>query len=411
MKIYLLYIKNSAPLAFFAPLRWVFFMKLDNLEKQLEQRKANHLYRSRKILQSPQSVEPVIGGKKVLSFCSNDYLGLANHPEVIKSFKQAADKYGVGSGSAHLVSGHTTEHHALEEELATFMGAERTLLFSTGYMANIGVVSALCDRHSEIYEDKLNHASMLDAALLSRAKRIRFPHLDIEFLKSQVTNSDNKNKFVMSDGVFSMDGDCLPLNVVAELCEKNNATLMMDDAHGIGVLGKKGRGTLEHFGLDAAQVPIIVGTLGKAFGTAGAFVAGSDALIETLIQTSRSYIFTTAMPAAVAAATRKSLQLLEEETWRREHLQNLIKQFRYGAEELSFNLVDSITAIQPIIIGESEQALSLSEKILEKNILISAIRPPTVPEGTSRLRVTFSATHTEKHVEKLLTALDEVLNK
>ncbi len=384
---------------------------LDKLGLQLEQRKTEHLYRTRKVLESPQSVEPIINGKKVLSFCSNDYLGLANHPDVIKSFKQAADKYGVGSGSAHLVSGHSAEHHALEEELAVFIGSERALLFSTGYMANLGVVSALCDRHSEIFEDKLNHASLLDAALLSRAKRIRYPHLDTNNLQQRLIDSEAVNKFIISDGVFSMDGDLAPLNELVNLAENNNATLMIDDAHGIGVLGKKGKGIIEHFELDNKQVPALIGTLGKSFGTAGAFVAGSEELIETLIQKSRSYIFTTAMPAAIAAATRKSLQILAEESWRREKLQSLIGQFRKGASELGFELIDSITPIQPIIIGASEQTLNRSEKLLEKNILISAIRPPTVPEGTARLRVTFSATHTEEHVDKLLAMLNEVTIK
>ena len=381
------------------------FIMLDKLGLQLEKRKAEHLYRSRKILESAQSVEPIVDGKKVLSFCSNDYLGLANHPDVIKRFKQAADQYGVGSGSAHLVSGHSTEHHALEEELADFMGAKRALLFSTGYMANLGVVSALCDRHSEIYEDKLNHASLLDAALLSRAKRFRYPHLDSNHLEQNL--SGNANKFIISDGVFSMDGDLAPLDKLVALADKHNATLMIDDAHGIGVLGKKGKGAVEHFSLDNKQVPILVGTLGKAFGTAGAFVAGNETLIETLIQKSRSYIFTTAMPAAVAAATRESLKILKEENWRREKLTSIVSQFRKGASELGLELVDSITPIQPIIIGSSEKALALSEKLLDKNILISAIRPPTVAEGTARLRVTFSATHTEKHVNKLLDALSE----
>lgn len=378
------------------------------LKNDLAVRKADHLYRSRKLLESPQSVEPIIDGKKVLSFCSNDYLGLANHSEVIQSFKNAADTYGVGSGSAHLVSGHSLEHHLLEEELAVFVGSERALLFSTGYMANLGVVSALCDRHSEIYEDKLNHASLLDAALLSRAKRNRYPHLDVANLDNRLKKSSNENKFIISDGVFSMDGDLAPLEDLVNLANENNATLMIDDAHGIGVLGNKGRGVIEHFKLGNNQVPVLVGTLGKAFGTAGAFVAGSDALIETLIQKSRSYIFTTAMPAAVAAATRKSLQLVEKQSWRREKLQSLIQQFRKGASELGLNLIDSITAIQPIIIGSSEQTLKLSEKLLQKNILVSAIRPPTVAEGTARLRVTFSATHTEEHVNTLLSTFSEL---
>lgn len=380
----------------------------EKLKSDLDDKKSKHLYRTRKVIESAQSVEPVINGNKVLSFCSNDYLGLANSPEVVKCFKKAADHYGVGSGSAHLVSGHSLEHHALEEELADFMGTERALLFSTGYMANIGVVSALCDRHSEIFEDKLNHASLLDAALLSRAKRTRYPHLETNNLQQRLNDSEVSHKFIISDGVFSMDGDLAPLDELVNLSKESNAILMIDDAHGIGVLGNKGKGIVEHFGLDNNEVPIIVGTLGKAFGTAGAFVAGSEALIETLIQKSRSYIFTTAMPSAVAAATRKSLSIVTEEVWRREKLQSLIAQFRTGASELGYELINSISPIQPLIIGSSEKALAFSEKLLEKNILISAIRPPTVAEGTARLRVTFCATHTEAHVEKLLSVLSDV---
>ncbi len=382
-------------------------MSANKLKKELELRKAEHLYRTRKVLESAQSVEPIINGKKVLSFCSNDYLGLANHPDVVQSFKKAADLYGVGSGSAHLVSGHSAEHHALEEELAEFMGTERALVFSTGYMANLGVVSALCNRHSEIYEDKLNHASLLDAALLSRAKRIRFPHRDYLKLEQRLKKSVTKDKFILSDGVFSMDGDLAPLAELNHLAEINNALLMVDDAHGIGVLGNRGRGIIEHFNFSSKEVPVLIGTLGKAFGTAGAFVAGSDDLIETLIQKSRSYIFTTAMPAAVAAATRQSLRLVEKDSWRREKLKSLISQFRKGAFELGFELTDSLTPIQPLIIGSSKQTLFLSELLLEKNILISAIRPPTVAEGTARLRVTFSAEHTEEQLNKLLAVLEE----
>ena len=386
-------------------------MSLDKtLKADLDARKVEHLYRSRKVLESPQSIQPIIEGKKVLSFCSNDYLGLANHPEVINSFKQAADKYGVGSGSAHLVSGHSAEHHLLEEELATFMGTERALLFSTGYMANLGVVSALCDRHSEIYEDKLNHASLLDAALLSRAKRIRYPHLDIKKLKEKVASSSCDNKFIISDAVFSMDGDYCPLDTLVDISTQHDATLIVDDAHGIGVLGKHGRGVIEEFSLSTEQVPIIVGTLGKALGTAGAFVAGSEALIETLIQKSRSYIYTTAMPMAVAAATRTSLGLVEKESWRRDKLRHLIALFKQQAAELGLEIMPSDSAIQPIIIGSSEEALVLSEKLLEEGILISAIRPPTVAENSARLRITFSAEHTEEHIGKLLSALTSLMN-
>ncbi|MFK5914186.1 MAG: 8-amino-7-oxononanoate synthase [Woeseiaceae bacterium] len=381
-------------------------MSLDaKLKRELENKKSKHLYRTRKVLESAQSVEPIIDGKKVLSFCSNDYLGLANHPDIIQRFQQAANEYGVGSGSAHLVSGHSKEHHLLEEELADFMGTERALLFSTGYMANLGIVTALCDRHSEMFEDKLNHASLLDAALVSRAKRQRYAHTDMQALKQRLDKSENKNKLIMSDGVFSMDGDLAPVPEMLSIAEQYNANLLIDDAHGIGVLGKTGRGIVEHFEVEQKHLPIIMGTLGKAFGTAGAFIAGSEALIETLIQSARSYIYTTAMPPAVAAATRVSLRIVQNENERREKLQTLIKQFRIGAKQLGLTLMDSETAIQPIIIGASEKTMQFSERLLDKGFLIGAIRPPTVAEGTARLRITFSSAHTEQHVDKLLDAL------
>lgn len=377
------------------------------LQDKLARLKTEHLYRSRKILSSAQSIEPVIDGQQVLSFSSNDYLGLANHPDIKNAFVNAANKFGVGSGAAHLVTGHSSEHHALEEELAEFVGAERALLFSTGYMANIGVASALLDRHDEIFEDKLNHASLLDAAQLSRAKRHRYNHADIAGLAQRLKQSDAKIKLVMTDGVFSMDGDFSPADKISALCQQHDAVLMIDDAHGLGCVGKKGKGTLEYFELDTEQVPVLVGTLGKAFGTAGAFVAGSEALVETLIQSARSYIFTTAQPAAIAAATRASLRLVQAESWRREKLQSLVSQFRQGASQLGLELMASETAIQPIIIGDAEKALKISKNLLDRNILISAIRPPTVPQGTARLRVTFCATHTEEHVNKLLDALKD----
>ncbi len=383
-------------------------MILDKLEQQLEQKKTQHLYRSRKVLASAQSVEPVIDGRKVLSFCSNDYLGLAGHADVVRRFQQAADQYGVGSGAAHLVSGHGIEHHRLEEELADFMGTERALLFSTGYMANIGVVSALCDRHTEIHEDRLNHASLLDAALLSRAKRSRYQHRDMAQLAEHLKASSKEKKLLLSDGVFSMDGDLAPLPEMVRLAQQFDTALMIDDAHGIGVLGEKGQGVREYFRQPVEAIPVLVGTLGKAFGTAGAFVAGSEALIETLIQQARSYIYTTAMPAAVAAATRESLALIKKESWRREKLASLIQQFRTGASELGLELMESITPIQPVLVGNSAEAMAMSEKLLEKNILVSAIRPPTVPDGTARLRFTFSASHSEAQVQTLLDALEAI---
>lgn len=380
----------------------------EELGSRLDQLQQAHLYRRRKILQSPQGIECVVDGKQVISFCSNDYLGLANHPELIARFKQAAEQYGVGSGAAHLVTGHTIEHHALEEELAEFVARPRALLFSTGYMANLGILSTLADRHSAIFEDKLNHASLLDAAQLSRARRERYAHNDMQALADRLQHSKATRKIVISDGVFSMDGDLAPVDQMAQLCQRHTAALVIDDAHGIGVLGEHGQGTLAHFQLNLQQVPVLMGTLGKALGTFGAFVAGSEVLIESLIQNARSYIYTTAPPAAIAAATRASLKLTREENWRREKLQQLIACFKQGAAQLGLRLMPSMTAIQPIVVGESERALQLSDALLQQGILISAIRPPTVPQGTARLRVTFSANHSEQHVAQLLDVLDKL---
>ena len=373
----------------------------------LQQQQAKDLYRTRDICEGKQGPEQVCNGKPVLSFCSNDYLGLAADPRIIKSLQQATEKYGVGSGAAHLINGHTTAHHALEEELAEFTGCERALLFSTGYMANLGVVSALLDRNDVVVADKLVHASLLDAAKLSGAKLLRYKHAEIESLSSRLENNDAK-KIIITDGVFSMDGDIAPLPEIISKLDKNNTAVLVDDAHGFGVLGKNGGGCVEHFNC-SDDVDILVGTLGKAFGTFGAFVAGSEELIETLIQSARSYIFTTAMPAAVAEATRTSLKILQVENERREKLQSLVKQFRKSAQQLGLTLVNSPTPIQPIIVGSAEKAVAMSKGLAEQGIMVSAIRPPTVPTGTARLRVTFSASHSEKQLEKLLLALESVL--
>jgi 8-amino-7-oxononanoate synthase len=350
----------------------------------------------------------MIDGKKVLNFCSNDYLGLANHPNVIAAFKQAVDNYGVGSGAAHLICGHSTAHHALEEELAAFTGRDRALLFSTGYMANMGVISALLDKNDLVLEDKLNHASLLDGGLLSGALFKRYLHANSENLQAKISQSIAKKTLIVSDGVFSMDGDLAPLAELIAVANNSQAGLMIDDAHGLGVLGKTGGGVVEHFSCSQNDVPILVGTLGKAFGTAGAFVAGSEELIEILIQKSRTYIYTTAMPAAIAEATRASLQLIIAEDWRREKLTALVKQFRAGAAQLGLVLMDSDTPIQPLLIGESQQAILLSQKLLELGCLVSAIRPPTVPQGKARLRVTFSANHQASDVDFLLSALEKI---
>ena len=380
-----------------------------DLEDRLSRQRDHDLYRMRRIAETASDVRMRIDGKDCLVFCSNDYLGLAAHPDVKKAFISAADKCGVGSGAAHLVTGHHNIHHALEEELAEFTGRDRALLFSTGYMANLAAVTALTDRHDAVFGDKLNHASLIDAAQLSEAKHIRYKHADSSGLDSRLEASSEKDKLVITDGVFSMDGDIAPLPEIVASCNKHNAWLMVDDAHGLGVLGHRGAGSIEHYSIENKDVPVLVGTLGKAFGTFGAFVAGSEALIETLIQSARSYIYTTALPAAVAEATRASLKIIQTDNERRQHLHSLIKRFREGAEQLGLPLMPSITAIQPIVIGEASRAVALSDALLGKGILVSAIRPPTVAEGSSRLRITLSATHNEEDIDQLLSALESQL--
>ncbi len=382
--------------------------RFQSLATELEQREAAGLYRSRLVVDGPQGTELAIDGNRYLNFCSNDYLGLANHPQVVAAFHDAASHYGVGSGASHLVNGHSRIHHQLEDALAEFTGRERALLFSTGYMANLGAVSALLGRHDAVFEDRLNHASLLDAGRLSGARFKRYRHADSADLGSRLAGSDARRKLVVSDGVFSMDGDVAPLSELAAAAEAADAWLMIDDAHGLGCVGTGGRGSLEYHALDPSRVPILVGTLGKAFGTAGAFVAGSDVLIETLIQHARTYIYTTAIPPAVAGATLASLAIVEAESWRRERLAELVRQFRAGAMELGYELADSDTPIQPIMVGQAEQALALSNGLRQQGILVTAIRPPTVPQGGARLRVTLSAAHSPAQVSALLAALARV---
>jgi 8-amino-7-oxononanoate synthase len=366
------------------------------------------LYRSRRVIASPQGINLEIDGKTVVNFCSNDYLGLANHPDVVNAFKSGADRYGVGSGSAHLICGHSAAHHALEEELAAFTGRERALLFSTGYMANIGVISALLGRGDAVIEDRLNHASLLDGGLLSGARFKRYAHADVEDLSANLEKASG-NKLIVTDGVFSMDGDFAPLNELAAAAKKHDAWLMVDDAHGLGVIGERGGGILEHCGLGQDDVPVLMGTLGKGLGTFGAFVAGSDVLIETLIQKARTYIYTTALPAAVAEATRASLKIVIAESWRRDKLKKLSEQFSLGAGQIGLQVMPSWSAIQPILIGDSQEAVDISNALLDAGFLVSAIRPPTVPQGSARLRVTFSALHDEYHVDRLLEALAKII--
>ena len=368
------------------------------------------LYRSRRVSASPQGIKLDIDGKAVVNFCSNDYLGLANHPDVVNAFKAAVDQYGVGSGSAHLICGHSAAHHALEEELAEFTGRDRALLFSTGYMANLGVISALVGRGDAVFEDRLNHASLLDGGLLSGARFKRYAHGDLGNLEDKLAQASG-NKLIVSDGVFSMDGDVAPLDKLALAAKNHQAWLMVDDAHGLGVIGAQGGGVLEHYGLTQQDVPVLMGTLGKGIGTFGAFVAGSEDLIETLIQKARTYIYTTALPASVAEATRASLKIVSAESWRRDKLINLTERFRLGAAQLGLTLMDSSSAIQPVLIGDSQKAVDISNTLMEAGFLVSAIRPPTVMQGSARLRVTFSALHEPLHVDQLLDALQQIILK
>lgn len=383
----------------------------DQLSQALTEREQQHLYRRRRLLESAQQPQVQVDGRPYLGFCSNDYLGLANHPKVITAFQQAANDFGVGSGASHLVLGHSALHHQLEEALAEFTGRPRALLFSTGYMANLGAVNALLGKGDAVLEDRLNHASLLDAGLLSGARFQRYHHNHADHLSSRLERIEGERKLAVTDGVFSMDGDIADLPNLAKATQQAGAWLMVDDAHGFGTIGKTGAGCVEHFGLSMDEVPVLVGTLGKAFGTSGAFVAGSEALIETLIQHARTYIYTTAIPPAVAAATLASLQLIQQGEELRDHLNQLIKQFRQGAEQIGLELMDSPTAIQPIMVGDEAKALRMSQQLEEKGLFVTAIRPPTVPAGSARLRVTLTAAHTAEQVNQLLDALEQIVKE
>lgn len=348
-----------------------------------------------------------------VNFCSNDYLGLARDPAVAAAMAEAVQRYGSGSGASHLVSGHGAEHEALERELAEFTGRARAVVFSTGYMANLGVLAALADKRDLLLADGLNHASLIDAARLVRSPRnLWYPHADAAAARALLdvhapaAAAEDGGAFIITDGVFSMDGDLAPLPALAAAARAHDAWLVVDDAHGIGVVGADGGGCCEHFGLDAQAVPVLIGTFGKALGSFGAFVAGDEDVIELLIQRARSYIYTTALPPAVAAATRRALRIVREEAWRREALQARIEQFREGAARRGLAVMPSTTPIQPLVLGGERAALAASGRLAEAGYRVTAIRPPTVPAGTARLRITLSAAHTPQQVEGLLVALE-----
>ena len=377
------------------------------LRQELDARAAQGLLRQRRTVETPQSPHIVVDGEPYLAFCSNDYLGLANHPQLIAALQQGAQAWGVGAGAAHLVSGHFTPHHALEQALATFVGKPAALLFSTGFMANLGVVQALVGKGDTVFADKLNHASLNDAMLLSRAEVKRYRHNDMAQLAQLLAAAGSGRKLIITDAVFSMDGDLAPLPELLALCERNDAWLLVDDAHGFGVLGSQGRGSLAHFGLDSPRI-ILMGTLGKAAGVSGAFVAAEQVVIDTLVNSARSYVYTTASPPALAVALLQSLQLIERGDTLRSHLQRLIERLRVGLGDLPWRLMPSDTAIQPLLVGDNEAALRLSAGLRARGIWVAAIRPPTVPQGTARLRITLSAAHTEADVDRLIRALHEL---
>jgi len=385
-------------------------MMTEALQRRLAERRQQSRYRKRRVLETAQGPRVVVDGREFLLFCSNDYLGLANHPQLIAAMQNAAQQYGVGGGASHLVCGHSALHHQLEEGLAEITGRDRAILFSTGYMANLGTVTALVGKGDHILEDRLNHASLLDAGLLSGAKFQRFHHNDLNDLERRLQKlPDEGQRLIVVDAVFSMDGDMAPLPELAALAKKYDAYLMADDAHGFGVLGQSGAGSGEFFGLDQERLPILMGTLGKGIGSFGAFVAGSEVLIESLIQFARPYIYTTAMPPAVAAASLASLELLRSESWRRDHLRALIKRFKSGAAQIALPLMPSDTAIQPLLVGDESLAMAISAGLEAEGVLVSAIRPPTVAAGQSRLRITITAAHSTADIDALLAALHKVV--
>ena len=382
-------------------------MPFSRLQLELDERAANGLLRKRHTLTGPQGAHVEVDGKRYISFSSNDYLGLANHPRVAAALKSGADIYGAGAGAAHLVTGHSLAHERLEEELAAFVGKPSALLFSTGFMANIGAVQALVGRGDTVYADRLNHASLNDAMLLSRATVRRYRHSDLGQLARMLGETTDGQRLVMTDAVFSMDGDRAPLPALLELCEKHDAWLLIDDAHGFGVSGERGRGSMSHFGIDHPRI-IYMATLGKAAGVFGAFVAAEKVVIEALINNARGYIYTTATPPALSVALLESLVLIDEADESRAHLKALTKRLKQSLEGLKWRLMDSDTPIQPLLIGGNQETMDVSMGLRERGIWVAAIRPPTVPDGTARLRIALSAAHDFSDIDNLAKALHEI---
>ena len=379
------------------------------LEAALNARRAAGLERNRRAIASPQGSRVTVDGRELVAFASNDYLGLANDPAVVAAARDAASRWGVGAGASHLICGHFAPHEALEAELAGFVApctGARALSFSSGYLANLAILSSLAGRKDAIFADRLNHACLNDGALLARAEFIRYRHGDAAALQRLLEASRAPRKIIATDAVFSMDGDLAPLPRLLELADAHDAWLVVDDAHGFGVLGQ-GRGSLAHFGLASERI-IYMGTLGKAAGVAGAFLAAHPSVIETLLQTARSYIYTTAAPPLLAAALRVALAIIRDDAGRRAHLTRLIAQFRQGARDLPWRLLPSATAIQPLVVGDARTVMDVADALREHGFWVPAIRPPTIPEGTARLRVSLSAAHTTDDVVALLAALHAI---
>jgi 8-amino-7-oxononanoate synthase len=383
---------------------------VDDVSNQLIGLKADGLFRKRLIVESAQSGRIVVNNKEVLNFCSNDYLGLANNPYIIKAFQGAAEKYGVGSGASPLVCGRSTAHSELEEEVARITGRDKAIIFSSGYLANLAIVSTFApDRGDVVFQDKLNHASMIDGAVLSRARLVRYPHVNTEALGKAVSQKPSGRKLVLTDSIFSMDGDMAPIEELANISEKAGARFGVDDAHGFGVFGSGGAGVLDELHIGQNKAPLMMATFGKAIGCAGAFVSGQETLIELLIQKARPYIYSTALAPALAVAATQGLRMLSAESWRRDHLKMLISRFQKCAGQAGLSLTDSNSPIQPLLIGSASETVAMSERLLNAGILVTAIRPPTVPGNTSRLRITFSANHKEEDIDILVDRLSKCL--
>lgn len=380
------------------------FPLLDELQRALADIDAQGLRRGRLAVQRRRGPRLVIDGVEYLAFCSNDYLGLADHPALVAAVREGAGRYGVGAGASHLISGHSEAHHCLEQALAEFVGLPAALLFSTGYMANLAVVTTLAGRGDAVFADRLNHASLNDAALLSRAELYRYPHRDLETLERQLGHVRGRGRVVVTDAVFSMDGDVAPLPDLLALCERYDAWLVVDDAHGFGVLGPGGRGTLAHFGLCSPRI-VYVGTLGKAAGVFGAFVAGHAVVIDMLVQRARTYLYTTALPPLIAHALLTSLELIRSADDRRARLFRHIARLRSRWNAGPWKLMESATAIQPLVVGDNARACAASRALARRGFLVPAIRPPTVPQGTARLRISLSAAHAEEEVDRLIEAV------